>query len=520
MRARIDLLGWVMATLVCLSTRLTAGAEESLADKIGRLMRNPEYKQAHWGLLLVDQEWGNVFYEHNADKLFAPASVTKLYSVAAALDAFGADHRFETAVYQRGQVDDAGVLDGDLILVAGGDLTLGGRTTQDGGIAFTDHDHTYANGGTSALLTEPDPLEGLNHLARQIAQRGIKRVRGEILIDDRLFDRVEGTGSGPSRVTPIVVNDNLIDFVIKPAEAGRRAVVEWRPRTDSVWIDARVETVAKGQPLRVVMVDHGANRIELRGEIPEDHKPLVRVQEVSDAAAFARALFIEALVRAGLKVDASVFEANRGEKLPDRTWYSPSFQVGSLVSPPFREEAKLILKVSHNLHASALPLLVAGKNGKRNLAEGLRLQRDFLRRAGVDVETISFGGGAGGSRADYTTPRATVQLLRHMATRPDFAAYEQALPILGIDGTLATVGKESAARGQVRAKTGTLIWENTMNDRTLLTARSLAGYMTTRKERRLTFAFFINNVNLAASSDSAKVMRTFAEICEAAYDLY
>src|SRR5207248_3658938 len=141
-------------------------------------------------------------------------------------------------------------------------------------------------------------------------------------------------------------------------------------------------------------------------------------------------------------------------------------------SPPLSESARLILKVSHNLHASTLPLIVAARKGKRTLDDGLHVQRDFLKHAGIDVETISFGGGAGGSRADYTTPRATVQLLRYMATRPDFAAYEAGLPVLGSDGTLHdAVAADSPARGKVRAKTGTLSWRDRRNGRTLLTSQ-------------------------------------------------
>ena len=116
----------------------------------------------------------------------------------------------------------------------------------------------------------------------------------------------------------------------------------------------------------------------VRGQITAGHKPLVRVHEVEDAAAFARALFIEALGRAGVVVDASPLTTNREEQLPRRDAYDKLTRVALFVSPSFSEEAKLILKVSHNLHASTLPLLVAVKNGKRTLNEGLRLQHDFL----------------------------------------------------------------------------------------------------------------------------------------------
>jgi D-alanyl-D-alanine carboxypeptidase/D-alanyl-D-alanine-endopeptidase (penicillin-binding protein 4) len=256
----------------------------------------------------------------------------------------------------------------------------------------------------------------------------------------------------------------------------------------------------------------------VRGQIPAEHKPLVRVYEMEDGANFARTLFIEALARAGVHVDASPLNANRADKLPERAATVKLPAVAKLTSLPFAENAKLILKVSHNLHASTLPLLVAAKKGQRTLEQGLRLQHEFLKRSNVDVDTISFGGGAGGSRADCITPRATVQLLRHMATRPDFGVYDTSLPILGVDGTLAgIVPEESAARGKVRAKTGTFFWQNTMNNRFLLNSKALAGYIDAKSGRKLAFAMFVNNTHLQKATDTAregKVLGRLAEIVQ------
>jgi D-alanyl-D-alanine carboxypeptidase/D-alanyl-D-alanine-endopeptidase (penicillin-binding protein 4) len=493
-------------------------ASDKLAGEIEPVIGAPRFTHAHWGLLVVDAKSEATIYEQNADKLFVPASTTKLFSVAAALDALGADYRFRTRVYRRGGVDVEGRLTGDLVLVASGDLTFGGRTTKSGEIAFTNHDHTYANGTTRGQLTEPDPLAGLDELARQVAAAGIRRVTGEIMVDDRLFDRAESTGSGPSKVTPIRVNDNLIDFVITPTEVGKPAQVDWRPRTIAVSVDAQIDTVSATQPIRVTIHSAPGDKVVSRGRIPIGHKPLVRVAEIADPSSFARSLFIEALKRAGVVAEASPITGNPTDRLPAAEVIPTMPKVGELVSPPFSEAARLILKVSHNLHASTLPLLVAVHHGKRTLADGLRLQRAFLMRAGVDVDDISFGGGAGGSRADYTTPRATVQLLRYMATRDDFAVFRRALPILGIDGTLADVLEgDSPARGKVQAKTGTLFWENTMNGRFLLTSKALAGYLTSAKNRELVFAIMVNHVHLDTADATSDIGRTLGRICEIIY---
>jgi D-alanyl-D-alanine carboxypeptidase/D-alanyl-D-alanine-endopeptidase (penicillin-binding protein 4) len=171
--------------------------------------------------------------------------------------------------------------------------------------------------------------------------------------------------------------------------------------------------------------------------------------------------------------------------------------------------------VSHNLHASTLPLLTAVAGGKRTVADGMKAERDFLARAGVDLGGVSFGGGAGGSRADYVTPAATVQLLRYMATRPDFAVYERALPILGIDGTLAkSCPPGSPVKGKVFAKTGTLVWNNLLEDRGLLTSKALAGYLDTSGGKRLAFAAFVNGVHLKDGLDTKRLGSDLGQLCE------
>ena len=504
--------------LVGLLVPAVRGADD-LAAKIEAVINGPDYKQARWGILVVDAKTGKTVYERDADRLFMPASVTKLYSCAAALAAFGPDHKFETPVYRRGEVKE-GRLHGDLILVAQGDLTLGGRTTADGKMAFKDHDHIYANfpSGSESEVTDTDPLAGLTALAKQVKEAGIKRIDGEVLIDDRLFAKARGSGSGPDLLTPIVVNDNVIDVLITPADkAGDPAVVKMRPQTALIQMDAQVSTgPEKGQP-RITIEAAGPNRFTVRGQVPAKSQPLVRIYPVDDPAAFARALFIEALRREGIDVSASPLAPPEAE-LPEKDGYGKLTRVAVYVSPPFGEFIKVTLKVSHNLYASTLPLLVAAKNGKRTLGDGLHLQRKFLAELGVPVETISFGGGAGGAIADNVTPRATVALLQAMRKRDDWPTYRAALPVLGVDGTLAdVVPSDSPAKGKVMAKTGTLMYGDVMNERGLLRSKALGGVMTTASGRELTFAVFVNDVPLprgATPSREGKVLGKLAEIIQ------
>jgi D-alanyl-D-alanine carboxypeptidase/D-alanyl-D-alanine-endopeptidase (penicillin-binding protein 4) len=507
-----------LVLLFAFSHLVYADSAGDLKAKIEAVTNGKNFKHSHWGILVVDAVTGKTIYEHDADKLFLPASTTKLFSTAAALDALGSDFRFHTPVYRRGAVED-GKLKGDLILVAAGDLTLGGRTTKDGTMAFKDHDHIYANGVLGrAELTATDPLAGLNELARQVKAAGIKEVEGEILIDDRLFEKNRGTGSGPDLLTPIIVNDNIIDAVVTPAaKVGQPAKVCMHPKTGFIQMDAQVATVGAGQKARLTIQAVGFQRFVVRGQIAVDDKPRVRIYAVDDPAGFARALFIEALGRAGVKVRASLLQPPQAE-LPARDGYGKLKRVALFVSLPFSEAAKVTLKVSHNLYASIFPMLVAVKHGKSTLKDGLGLQRKFLAGLGVDVDSISFGGGAGGSQADCITPRAAIQLLQALAKRSDYKVFQDGLPVLGVDGTLSeAVGKDSPVKGKLRAKTGTYYWHDVMNDRSLLTSKALAGTLTTASGRSLIVAIFVNKVPLPKGVTPLREGKVIGRLCEIIY---
>ena len=304
-----------------------ARGDEGLEERIAGVLKTPGYQDGHWGLLIVDATSGRTLYERNADQLFCPASVTKLYSTAAALVDLGADHRFQTPVVRRGEVDPEGTLRGDLVLIAQGDLCLGGRTGPEGTLLFEDHDHTYAGGNFDATLVPSDPLAGLDHLAREIKAAGINAVRGDVLVDDRLFEPAPSTGSGPSRLSPIMVNDNVIDVVATPAEkAGTPAHVRIVPETDFVTMEAEVDTVEADKSPRLTVRAVGPRRFMVRGRLPLGHKPVVKIYEVEEPASFARALFITALRRRGVHVEAAAIGRNDAEHLPPRERRGPAPQ--------------------------------------------------------------------------------------------------------------------------------------------------------------------------------------------------
>ena len=506
------------ALLLVLFAPSLARAADSLAARIEAVIDGPDYKQAHWGILVVDAQTGKTVYAHNPDRLVTPASTTKLFSCAAALATFGADHRFETPVYQRGEVKD-GVLMGDLILVASGDLTLGGRNTKEGKFAFKDNDHIYANSGLmNAQLPDTNPLLGLEELARQVAKSGIREVGGEILVDDRMFAHSRGSGSGPDLLTPVVVNDNVIDIVVRPGKKpGDRAEVKMHPETAFIQMDADVTTAEPGKEPLLVIQAVAPRQFSVRGRVAADSPPKLRIYPVEEPALFARALFIEALRRHGVRVQANLYRPVL-VNAPPVDGYKEFRRVAVFRSAPLSELIKVTLKVSHNLYASTLPLLVGVKHGDRTLNAGLRRQAKVLTELGVDVGTISFAGGAGGAYADAITPRSAVQVLQGMAKRPENEAFLAGLPVLGVDGTLSdAVPADSPARGKVRAKTGTLVWYDALNDRPLLRSKALAGVLETANGTKLYVAMFVNDVPLPQGVTPTREGKVLGKLCEIIY---
>jgi D-alanyl-D-alanine carboxypeptidase/D-alanyl-D-alanine-endopeptidase (penicillin-binding protein 4) len=91
------------------------------------------------------------------------------------------------------------------------------------------------------------------------------------------------------------------------------------------------------------------------------------------------------------------------------------------------------------------------------------------------------------------------------------------LPILGVDGTLAKAPADLKVKGKVQAKTGTLIWRDSLNRRYLLAAKGLAGYLTTESGRELAFAFFVNRVHVDRHTDGEQVGHDLMRLCDILY---
>jgi len=432
-------------------------------------MNKPQYANASWGLLETDAA-GRPVYSQRAGEMFIPGSTAKLFSVSTVWDMIGSTHRFTTPVYAVGRRQ-AGKLTGNLVLVGSGDLSLGGRTTSTGGIAWTNTDHTYANSVPGATLTPENPLAGIIALARQVRRSGITRVNGNALIDQRLF-----SSSLDPQPFPVMINDDVIDLLVTPTSPGKDAKFFYRPHAATLSVKANVRTVTRGGVTQLNISGAAPGHISVTGTIAAGSTPQLRVAPIADPTAFARTVFIEALRKAGVTVSAPVGGPNPVTQLPPTSSYQAKGRVAAYVSPPYADYAKLILKVSHNLGANLGVCLLAVHVGSHDCDAGFPPMHSFLRLAGVDTNQIILADGRGGDPADRATPLAVTQILRYWIKRPDFAAFRACLPILGVDGSLVGVAVNTRARGKVFAKTGTAAAFDPLNGRLVLQSEALGGY--------------------------------------------
>lgn len=131
--------------------------------------------------------------------------------------------------------------------------------------------------------------------------------------------------------------------------------------------------------------------------------------------------------------------------------------------------------MSLNLGANLAICLLAVRAGSADCEEGFPPLRRFLADAGVDVNSMALADGRGGDPVDRANPSAVTQILRYWTRRPAFDRWRTSLPILGVDGSLASNAVDSPARGKVFAKTGTAAGGDPLSGTIQVQAKALAG---------------------------------------------
>jgi len=507
---RLALAGALLA-----STATRTMGQNAPDRRIREVMDRPEFAHALWGMAFYDVDAKKTLFAVNAERLFVPGSTTKLLTVGTALELLGANHRFHTRVYRTGPVED-GVLEGDLVLVASGDPNLSGRERPDGTYAFVDHDHSY---GGPPLDT--DPLTVIRDLARQVASRGIRTVTGQVLVDATLFPEGDPEGGTGVIMSPVVINDNVIDIVVTPgARAGDPARVTVSPETSYLTVFARVVTADSGKAVDLHTVEDSTDAshrtLVMSGSVPVGPalNPRWRVPVPSR---FGEVVLAEALNEAGVRAIPRL-GSRRVAFAELAGGYADSMAVAEHVSLPLSAAAPVVLKTSQNLHASNFPLLLGSLPAAKDSARsGFDLENAWLTGAGLNLDGAMQGDGAGANA--MFSPDFMVHYLAVAAARPWGTAFHDALPILATDGTLAEIQVGSPAAGQVYAKTGTYGAYDPLHRRPLITGKGLAGYMTTKSGRHVAFALYLNHFEADVPDPATVAGQALGEISAIAWEV-
>jgi len=151
-------------------------------------------------------------------------------------------------------------------------------------------------------------------------------------------------------------------------------------------------------------------------------------------------------------------------------------------SHPLSEIARPLLKESINLYGEAVQRLNGSGPLPRTNDQALDGIKQRLGAWGIPADAFQLVDGSGLSRRDVLAPEALLTVLTRMYDPAGNSPWMTALPIAGIDGTLAARMKGTPAENNIRAKTGTMS-----------NVRSLAGYATTRDGEVLAFVAIVNN---------------------------
>ncbi|MFM2064190.1 MAG: hypothetical protein RLZZ507_3861 [Cyanobacteriota bacterium] len=433
------------------TTKYTCPAQ--LESSINNVINRPLFKRMRWGILVKPLSSPQNLYSQDAEKYFIPASTTKLFTTAAALQKLGANFRIRTSVYQ----DSEGVLR----VVGRGDPSL-----------------------KNAQLTI---------LAKQLYQQGIRQVN-QLIADDSYFqgevvhpswqwEDVQAYYGAP--VNSLIVNENASLLTFLPQKIGQPLQLQWADPTEAYkWkIENNSVTTQENEPGFVeVNRDLKGQILRITGQLAVNSQPEITALAVFDPIDNFLRHFRFSLATAGINVkQTSTAKGETNEQ-----------EIAAIESPPLSELLTETNVNSNNLYAEALLRNLADKQTLTKTqttdAAGLQVLKSTLTELGVEPNNYILVDGSGLSRKNLISPEALVQLLQVMGKSDQAEIFRASLPVAGISGTLKNRFLNTSAQGIVQAKTGTMMG-----------VVSLSGYINVPHYEPLVFSIIVNQSEQPAS---------------------
>jgi D-alanyl-D-alanine carboxypeptidase/D-alanyl-D-alanine-endopeptidase (penicillin-binding protein 4) len=460
------------ALLLLLLAALPARGEEAnarTAEALQKLLLANAPAPETYGIDIRDARTGESIFKAAATTPRLPASTMKLFTTGAAWLLLGEGYRFETKALAGGGPTGDGVLSGDLILLGGGDPTLEVRGGADDERALVDE------------------------LAARIARSGVKRIAGDLVLDDSRFDRELRHPTWPGNqldkwycapVSALTVARSCLTLVVRPgAAAGAPAVVSQRPASGAYRLENAITTTAKkSEQVIIVDFDEARNVVRARGKIWDQGGGYDAEVAVPDPTMFFGRVLQQALVRAGVALGGDVVaRPGAAAELTEPVLLAQ-------VSTPLLDVLRITNRRSQNLFAECLlKTLGVVQTGAGSFRAGAAVTGALVTRLGVPAEEFRQVDGSGLSRENLVSPRAMTTILAHVFNTGD--------PV-GFMGTLPSGGAESGSLrnrladlgGEVRAKTGTIRGVS-----------CLAGYVRGESGRVYAFAVLVNDPAMGTS---------------------
>jgi D-alanyl-D-alanine carboxypeptidase/D-alanyl-D-alanine-endopeptidase (penicillin-binding protein 4) len=382
------------------------------------------WKGADVSVAILDVATGQMLASYNEHHALNPASNAKLYTAAAALAILHANHRYETSL--------SGVLKG----TSASSVTLRGY-------------------GDPSLGTED-----LAAMVEELRLRGVRRIDGDILVDQRFYDdqttppafdqKPKEWAAFRAPVSALAVDENTVTLDIRPSEAGQTAHAFFQP-PGFVDVDGTVTTASGSgaDTVGLVLAKNGSRlSAKLSGKVGEDAKLVRFTRRVDDPTLLAGYVLRAELERAQIKVTGEVKAGNGKGPILARH-----------LSAPLSNLLYALGKNSDNFYAEMIfKSLAAEKKGRPGHdADAAQLVTKVIGQMGATDAGIVIKNGSGLYDANRVTTSSVVHLLRaawrDAAIQPEYVAQ---LSIGGVDGTLRRRFRSERERRDVRAKTGTL----------------------------------------------------------------
>jgi D-alanyl-D-alanine carboxypeptidase/D-alanyl-D-alanine-endopeptidase (penicillin-binding protein 4) len=466
-----------LSGLSALSVLSTGAAAQSLSKRLDTRLDRPPFNRQLWGVALTDES-GRLLYGRNADRLFIPASNTKLVVSAVASALLPPDWRVKTSVYGGPLV--GGVLMGDLVLYGRGDPTMDRRC--------------YATDSTLSGVCDTDPFTRLRQLADSLRARGVQLVQGDVVGDGSYFEptlvhpnweQFDLNWWYAAPVSGLGFNDNSLDFTWQPGPApGAPAVITMSPDLGDVAFENRTVTVPPGGESDIgdrFFRHPGTLQIWAEGTVALDHPRRKDSFALPDPNLYAARALRQALADAGIAV------AGTTRSTTDSTLYAQlrtTVPLAEVASRPLRDWIFPILNTSQNWFSEMLLKQLGKQFGRAgSWPDGLEVERRFLiDSVRIDSTQISLSDASGLSSSNLVTPLAFTQILRYMRRHPRYATFAAGLPQAGGTGSLKNRFVGTPLAGRVKGKTGSISRVN-----------SLSGYVEMPGGKALTFSVQANH---------------------------